>query len=174
MGSRMKTLITVLSIISAIALASFGEGIPIYYFDKKKPFIFGKKSPSTDGKICKVYTPDSLYSPPNRVIIKEEGKVLFISDTSIVVDRDMYSEKSITFKIGDTLVLKSYLGEGSYSAYYGGSKFIIEYGGVEDRQQQFMKERVRFNSENWILIDKKDSCWMKDGDPSIVEKRLEF
>lgn len=170
----MKTPITVLSIVTVIALASFGEGIPIYYFDKKNPFIFGKKSPSTDGKFCKVSTPDSLYSPTNRVIVKEEGKVIFIRDTSIVVDRDMYSEKSITFKIGDTLVLQSYLGEGSWSAYSGGSKFSIEYGGVEVRQQQFMKELVRFNSENWIQIGKKDSCWMKVGDPSIVETRAEF
>lgn len=167
----MKTLIAVLSIIATIALAGYCEEVPIYSFDKKKQFIFGKKSTSPDGKICQVSTPDSLYNPASRIAVEEEGRVLFIRDTSIVVDRHLESEKSIKFKTGDTLVLQSYLGEGYSSAYYGDSKFIIRYSGIKEKQQQFMKELVRFNPENWILIDKKDSCWIKADDPSIVETR---
>lgn len=170
----LKTLITVFSIIATIALESFCEGIPIYYFDKKQPFLFGKKITSKNGKNCRASTPDSLYNPTIRVIVKEEGTLLFTSDTSIIVDKDLKSEKSIKFKIGDTLVLQSYLGEGFWSAYFNDSKISIEYRGIESRQQQFMKELVRFNSEIWFQIDKNGSCWMKDDDPSIVETRLEF
>lgn len=170
----MKRIALLLLVVTGIAPSSFSEGNPIYYFDKNKPFIFGKKESSSQGLGCKVSNLDSLYAPPSRVIVKDTGKILFLKDTIIKVDEYSTSERMIRFKKGDTLTLGKYLGEGYWSAIYRDSNINITYKSISTKQAGFLKELVRHNSQHWILIDQRDSCWMLEDSPQIIDIRLEF